>query len=866
MAEPEALRVAFFKGQDSTHSSRDLPLGFGTRCWDIDLRSGIYEPRPGPARFDNETNTEWLHVMRYPSLLMAVDLPSGQTSLLIVEPLGDGGFNCPVFYKRLHFENEADSIIHPGVNPWYHRALDRVVVMNRQNYAHPHQCQVTEPCEAAAYGNKLYICNLGADHELWYSTAEIDLRDLKGQTLGWPKARHICMSPDGYPVFLDVYARGPLSVETSDQPLSATGEPTFGSNYDEIPGGAGDRNMRGIFHQNGLFIFQKRSVFVLWGPPPEWDHELVLNSIGTLSPSSVVSIDQYIYFLGNDGIVKRMTGEKGIVENVGAYTPDGRSPIENSLKGYYTKPSGEAGEHRYNGVMFNSCPVPPTYNVDVTNDRVTAAKGTATGEEFLEGTNAESIPFADSDQERFYQTFRADPTGNYANGFLLRGVTLKFYTAANDTVATIRLQIKQHTSDSASDDSLDTLAESIQTVTGDAGEYVTATFSFDDVPLEIGSDGVVPTWRIAIRKVDDTGGTFIACKPAGGYSRGEFVKWGGVAYGDVYFTTLYAYYRADTWRKVIGNTESETSATWKLASYVADVPEHTSVALKMVDAAGTEQEIENLGAVILDVSGNVSWRFYFYRDDDWPSRSPTLTDMTLHYLKGANAADEPFAVNWDGRYCLSLLRRDANKRDLFVWDNEAWSIWRADRPYLGGSGYNDGCGFHRLAVLPDTQNRQRLVFFDPEKSDGTSYWGFVNCLLKDFPFCQSPSGWRVPVPQFISREMLIAGGLAGKIKESYFRCTDLGMTGTIRKGLAFDGGDWMLLDQDIVIPPGTVNHDHLYTERPYPNEGRFCRAYVGFLDEFLRGSGLPPNALCKVQDWILIPFAFGFREGLHTGA
>ena len=92
--------------------------------------------------------------------------------------------------------------------------------------------------------------------------------------------------------------------------------------------------------------------------------------------------------------------------------------------------------------------------------------------------------------------------------------------------------------------------------------------------------------------------------------------------------------------------------------------------------------------------------------------------------------------------------------------------------------------------------------------------------------------------------------------------TDLGMTGTIRKGLAFDGGDWMLLDQDIVVPPGTVNHDHLYTERPYINEGRFCRVYIGYLDEFPRGAGMPGNALVKVQDWVLVPYTFGFREGI----
>jgi hypothetical protein len=866
---PEALRIAFNRGQDDTHNSRDLPAGFGTRCWDIDLRSGIYEPRPGPAQFRNEDASWLLPVKRYPPLFLPIDLPSGQTSLLVVEPEanGAGTFHAPVFYKKLHFENEPDPAVHPGMNPWYNRAADRVVVMSRDNNGRfPHACQVTEPCEAAAYGNKLYVCNLNDPRWSAFATAEIDLRDMKAKTTAWPKARHICMSPSGHPVFLDVYARGPLSVEAADQPLSFTGEPTFGTNYDEIPGGAGDRNMKGIFHQNGLFIFQKRSCFVLWGPPPEWEHELVLNSVGTLSPSSVVSIGQHIYFLGNDGVVKRMTGEKGVVENVGAYTPDGRSPIENSLKGYYTKPSGEAGEHRYNAANWNNTEPERVKNfVRITDEGVTAEKDSVAGEEQTDATAGCDIPTDGDPAQRFYQTFRVEDASAFANGLLMRTWTVSIRFLQDGSSITLRARLHRHTDDAASDESLEILGEATATQSGDLGETKDLTFVFDDPALEkVLEIDPTPDWRVSIRAVGQTGICQLDYSVANVYLRGKFCR-SDVLVGDMKFSSTFAYYYGTAANCYIGNTAIESGATWKLMSYVADIPEHTTLTAKMVDKDGVEREVENLGAIILDTNGNVKWRFHFTRDDAWPSRSAQLSDATFHYMKGALAGDEPFAVNWDGRYCLSLLRRDALKRDLFVWDNEAWSIWRADfqadQRYAGG-------GFHRMAVLPDATNRQRLVFFDPEKADDPC--GFVNCLMADYPYCQSPMGWRMPVPQFISREMMIVGGMAGKVKESYLRYTDLGMTGRLWKGMSFDGADWQnppdYLSQDLVVPPGTTNHEHLFAERPWPNEGRFCKAFIGFLDELPHGPGIPANALVKVQDWVLVPLAIGFREGLHTGA
>jgi hypothetical protein len=873
---PEALRIAFHKGQDDTHNPRDLPIGFGTRCWDIDLRSGIYEPRPGPSRFAmNSGGSATMAVKRYPMLFLPVDLPSGQTALLTVEPQasGAGSFNSPVFYKKLHFEGESGE----GSLPQFDSLHDRAVVLNRESH-YPHACQVTESCEAAAYGNKLYVCNLNDPRWSAFATVEIDLRDLKAShevISTWPKARHICMSPSGYPVFLDVYARGPLSVEASDQPLSFTGAPTFGANYDEIPGGAGDRNMKGIFHQNGLVIFQKRSCFVLWGPPPEWEHELVLNSIGTLSPSSVVSIGQYIYFLSNDGVVKRMTGEKGVVENVGAYTPDGRSPIENSLKGYYTKPSGEAGTVSYDGVGFGAC---PTHDyVVVGPDDVRLARNTAVAGEGFEGTGGNErwrlVPDPEDNKNcsQSFSTPVGDPT--WGSGFVLPDgnvpgdddYAVGFYVRKRggaDGDYTLRVQIATDVED-ADDDTLEILGEAtvVINLTGDWLNPVPhwVNFRLADA-IEIDQEALTPVHVRAIIRVIAwplAGGDVEWRVQSTGYARGKNYDPDGMTGQAAWFRARFCDYVSTS--GYLGNTDHVADARWKIANIVGTTPEDTTMVLQCNPGSGWVDIDDGAGLVPLTSDPTyVNWRVAMTTTRK--SRTPLLTGLFLHHYVGGNAGDEPFAVNWDGRYCLSLLRRDSYKRDLFVWDNEAWSIWRADR---AGTEFDESGGFHWLAVIPDDSNRQRLVFYDPEQHIGN---GYVNCLLFGYDPLYAHGWRRIPVPQFISREMMIAGGMAGKVKESYFRYTDLGMTGTIRKGLAFNGGDWMLLDQDIVVPPGTVNHDHLFTERPYTSEGRFCRAYVGYLDEFPRGVGMPGNALVKVQDWVLVPFVFGFRENFHSGA
>lgn len=874
---PEALRISFFEGTDDTHNPRDLPVGYGTRCWDVDLRSGIYEPRPGPARFVlNSGGSESTPVKRYPMLFLPVDLPSGQTALLTVEPdvRNNGGFNGPVFYKKLHFEGEMGE----GSMPQFDSLHDRIIVLNRES-GDVHACQVTEPCEAAAYGNKLYVCNLNDPRWSAFATAEIDLRDLKAShevISTWPKARHICMSPDGYPVFLDVYARGPLSVETSDQPLSFTGDPTFGANYDELPGGAGDRNMRGIFHQNGLFIFQKRSCFVLWGPPPEWEHELVLNSMGTLSPSSVVSIGQYIYFLGNDGVVKRMTGEKGVVENVGAYTPDGRSPIETSLKGYYTKPSGEAGTVSYDGVGFSACPTHDS--VVVEPDSVRLARNTAIAGEGFEsagGTERWRVIPDPEDNKNCSQSFSTpvnDPF--WGAGFVLpdgnpspgdNDYAVGFYVEKHsgaDGDYTLRVQIATDVED-ADDDTLEVLGEStvVVNLTGDWLNPVPAWAYFRLAEaIEHDQEPATPVKLRAIIRV-------IACPLAGGlvawrvqstgYTRGKNYDPDGLLGQAAWFRTRFCDYAASD--GYLGNTDHVADARWKIANIVGTIPTETTMVLQCNPGTGEWTDVEDGGALIPRSADPtyVDWRIKF--TSTRKSHTPLLTGLFLHYFVGGSAGDEPFAVNWDGRYCLSLLRRDANKRDLFVWDNEAWSIWRAD----AGLTTSDGVGFHRLAVIPDDGNRQRLVYFDPEQN---LFNGYVTCLLSGYDPLYAHGWRRIPVPQFISREMMIAGGMAGKVKESYLRCTDLGMSGTARKGLAFDGGPWVELNDAIVVAPGTVNHDRLLTMRPEVNEGRFCKAYLGLLDELPHGIATLDNILVKCQDWVLVPHTFSYREGFHSGA
>jgi len=872
VAEPEALRVAFFKGQDSTHSSRDLPLGFGTRCWDIDLRSGIYEPRPGPARFKDivEGNvTPWLSLGRYAPLFLAVDLPSGRTSLLIVEPEAEGEvtYNAPVFYKAVHFENEPGDTSPAENNPWF---SDRVVVRSRVAGNPLLACQITESCEAAAYGNKLYVCNLSDPRWSYLATVEIDLRDLKGSWENistWPKARHICMSPDGYPVFLDVYARGPLSVETSDQPLSATGEPTFGSNYDEIPGGAGDRNMRGIFHQNGLFIFQKRSVFVLWGPPPEWDHELVLNSIGTLSPSSVVSIGQYIYFLGNDGIVKRMTGEKGVVENVGAYTPDGRSPIENALRDYHTKPSGEVGEVIYGDrVSWAGCATQD--NVDISEDGVKMAALTPVLAENQQDEDQGLYVPGPDDGVDCWQTLAtdgADPT--WGNGYLINSIKVMLGRNPLDPQDGWGAKLTVAYDDAGkSDDVLDVLGEvnKIFSIGGTNPDWI--EFMFDEPVLIEQALGSPVTVRVMLKKTtvpagSTDGSLYWHYKISGSYARGRFVLSAG---SDATFMAYFTGYGTDL-QGIIGNTDTVTDAAWKIGSIVDTLPDGTGVQLQCYLNRGGWLDVDDGGALLTEYgSSTVVWRLVLTSTK--MAYTPLVGALLLSYYVGRNAGDEPFAVDWDGRYCLSLLRRDSYWRDLFVWDNEAWSIWRAPSPLVSS---DNGAGFWRLAVMPDTRNRQRLVFIDIEKLGAETY-ATVNCLLKDYAYCQLPQGWRMPTPQFISREMMIAGGLAGKIKQSFLRCTDLGMTGRLWMGLSFDGMAWAngpdYLSRDMVIPPGVLNHEHLFTERPWPGEGRFCQVFVGYLDEIPhRSGGGIVNALVCVQDWLLTTRAIGFRENFHSG-
>lgn len=870
--------IYFNRGMDSTHDPQVLPDGYGVLCVDANLRNGNLAPRPEAK---NVLCYNWASFpavfWHHPLAMFPFRTMDGKWAILIQNsgPLGnaqvphraDIGFLAVI--KDIDFDYEET---YPS-NIYAH--FIRPIETRRGLEM---QCQNIEPGEFVGLGENIYGVNIGASSPLspidrWFGCIKVNANTLKGEYLdNWPKARHIAIYKN-YVILLNLYSEGTNAVFSSSIPITV-GEPIWGEIYDYLPCPPGDEIMKGVIFRDTLYVFTKTSVWAYMGPPPEWERVLILPNIGTSSSESVQVIGDYIYFLASDGTVRRMSGAKNDVEEVGAYTPDKKSPISNTLNYYQISDAENVSVIKWNTrgdfqrALYQQ-------DIEITDEGVKLKQEdiVCVDDDGQPEPTVKYVIYYKGERDN-WQTFYITSGTKIAdvdisqNGFILKKISI-LITGKKLGQYELCLKIGKHISSTIPNSEIEVLGEKTQTITiSNINIEQEITFEFDeDIVLDWSNIGPTPTFRIIVELISGPEHLFWLGHHSGGSpSKRHSYGPGAVAKYKV-FGTIYK-----PVGQIVAKGNISSGQLWRMLAW-AKSDNGGSITMKVGPNAITRFEVKNnlgsyIGALVPDTTA-------YWRAILWPNlgrlRSPVLHGVFLsYYTTNVSPIEKPTSAAWDGRYCLALKRKESSKRDLFVWDNNAWVIWLARSTDFQN-------GIMRMAVVSDRLNRPRLLFFDTELVRGMCGQEANFVPLYAFLLPEIKTNQNTISPAFISKAFLVSGGYVGKIREFFVRYKDFkGCRGSFNFFMSMDNQEWINLGFEI----NGEGRNKLLTFWPPPNEGRVFQFVIGKIPkDFWKDVASKVSGIVFYPEYQTIPpvpvetkeiacsvLPIGFREGLHDGA
>ena len=890
----EVLAVGFDGGFDDTHNPRHLLPGSGVRCIDLDLRFGRFQPRPDlyPFRMDG------LNLTIQAPIQLAFSCYSANGDQLLFIAAGDGKLKV---VKGLTFENmTADT---PASYPSY-TSIDDVIDRDTDAAV---ELQTTEPMEWARFGDVIYICNAGAaaGTEKDWSTLKLNLQDIKAELLleeDWPKSRHI-ENYLHYAVIGDLSGEGQRTILSTDLPLVGANAVTWlADNVDEPATDPDDRVMRLVYNGKYLLAFFKRTLFRYVGAPTHWRANRLLD-IGTLSPQSVEFLNGNVYFLGSDGIPRRTNGEEMVAEKVGAFDYqgkmkhiDGRSPVETGLRSYKlgsAAASAASATFRWDSKLDFDGQAAYTYSeYRVGNDECVGGVHPVRiqgAEEYSAGRPSQRpIPTEsqyDIGEGDCWQSFRLDNVA--ANVAVSKShlahecLVLLTFPSTGDHL--LHLYFLQHT-DTTKKSYQEVLIKKVDlTYDAPVTGFQWVHFPLDDIRMadDISDYSDPPTngakYRIAVTKDEFADDIQWGNDPAAGYSRGSSSISQAAAYGFHYYAYRYdrqhtipftldvAVHLMEGIPPLFGNAIPRSGRTWRDVTFKTHIFDedstHATATVYLTSepfAATGWKEVPvsgiNINSLFDDPPDYIRWRVVLSQDEGYGGDHAALESIAIS-LTSADAADDPAAIAWDGRYCLSLKRTGVTQRDIYVWDRDAWSRW-------------ENVGFLHAAIMDDTVNRRRLVTVDHlANSVGAPSTRAICVFLAE----AIRTGWRSLVPKFQTGVLTLAslqvaslselaaiyneavGSIAGKSLMIQHR---LDSEAWVKHNIALDGPL-----SPIAFPPRTSR------ESLSNDEGRHIELLVG--GEQLNpvtGDVLTQNPGVEVDAIYIDSEVVGPRRGHHTGA
>jgi hypothetical protein len=836
----------------------------------VDLRNGTVKPRPDIGKFYATTGgTSPLKSKSGCLGMFMCVLPRGDRVLFIVESY-DSQHSCVRIVRGMKFEGEEAT----GNPPLYAGGTPEYI---QDRYAHcPIWGQRVSPVSFLTCGQKLYIFGFGAYDWCPFATYQIDLNDLrgsfqdfensdKGELAGAPRALFGTLYHNFLAVFNEVQGGDdshPLRVEFSYPPQlndgqfywGMTGKPYNPNNsldYVDLAASAGEEGT-GIAYLNGqLVLLCSRSLWSLEGVPGQGIKVMKIADVGCVDPQTVKVIQPandkgYVYFLGSDGVPKRTDGTFEMVENVGAYTPDGRSPIEKTTRKYIsnaiiTTPDGS-----------DTWSTPADFARSQRTQMQHLAYRDDSQSLELETIPREAATYEGGDTLKGWYPVGVEPDTHFAQPFEVDALKwnrdvvpkqLQFHCrnlsgSPQSVEVRIWTELPFESGDVVypglvwADESnvLGMFTGSIRETGNDGADILLTDYASNgrgDIPrdttcwLEIRTPGriEIPTYEAS-------------------YAAGEaiFGRLSGLWYtvedaGTMLFV-LDGEGRMANGHVTFHGVDLPTGMEWLDASWGYQMVGATVVSEAWAEAGGTRFDI-NASLKGFDLRSfrdatNVSIHFKFNQDDTYDS-TVRFYRLALRYRVQGSSVDMecPFAVDWDSRYCLALRRNPVvaesydisvpgvgerhgvlAARDLLIFDN-GWSLW-------------EGVGAVAGTVGRDSQARERFVFVD---YDGDTPWVLTFILssrnLNSFP-------GRAPVPRFVSGMLYLAqGARAATIKRivTQYRNEPGILDAQVKLHIFSDSGDqW--LPAHFLSGSATIPRPDL--RRCRVNVGRFSILALGY--------------------------------------
>ena len=739
----KSVPVSFHKGVVN-FAAPLVPEGAGVLCRDVDLHEGTFRARPDIIRFAKEDANQTAGSRRfrpYPTGMAVVTLPSGDSALFVVEPFEESGkrYTQVKVFKGLTFES-ADGSSQPTLP-------EPIVVMDTSSGVRI-SGQAVEPVEFVTAGNYLYLVNFGHPDCAAFATYRIDLHSLQGsyQEFGAPGSRapaaaHGCIYHGFFAAAnirtsfdLGDHRQFPLRVEFSDAPLgdgqfkwNGSDKDTDGDYNDkgaryyyDVPAHSGDSITKVVELGGNLIAFTGHGAFAGSGVPGQtFSFERIL-SLGCLDPETVKLVERpgekgYIYFLGSDGLPKRVDGTPHMVENVGALE-DGRSPVELTMRKYVAG-AFLVGTRRVEWMRqydFSRCAI-QEYSVEWRKSKqtllefhdtltriVTPYEGVKLGiyghhdwnDEGSDKHNSWTAVPVNGDGKWLYQTFHADVTTCFYEGWAFAEewswnlIRLYLKNESNKAVR-VRVQLRNNVSGIEWEGEPDAPIPANHT---GAWFVFRPTAAYRDVfSLHFNS----AVWRLHVFCPDsDASGVSLNYQAVSGsdYPRGDLYAGeggGGVLIGDARFNVGMSGYLG--YMGYAGRhpqpTEPPLCKEWKgegvLVSEVVTLAEGEEFGLLQV-AVDKQKDLGGDAVVELYVSNpppggsnwvdvtdalpnvyvqrylplaqrTLQWRVTLKTTKPW--LTPTLSAVSLNIIADFGTLSHiPSAVVWDNRYCLMLKR------------------------------------------------------------------------------------------------------------------------------------------------------------------------------------------------------------------
>ena len=927
----ESRLITFAHGL-SNFPPEQLPDGYGAVCKDVSLVNGTVKPRPDIGKFYATTGgTSPLKSKSGCQGMFMCVLPRGDRVLFIVEPY-NSQHSCVRIVRGMKFEGEEAT----GNPPLYTGGTPEYI---QDRYSHfPILGQRVLPVSFLTCGQKLYIFGFGAPEWAPYATYQIDLNDLIGSfqdfegdwtdetQKGAPRALYGTLYHNFLAVFnevsSDIRDGNPLRVEFSYPPQLNDGQFRWGIpgkqwnlngslDYVDLAASAGEEGT-GIAYLNGkLVLLCSRSLWSLDGVPGQGISVMKIADVGCVDPQTVKVIQPandkgYVYFLGSDGVPKRTDGTFEMVENVGAYTPDGRSPIEKTMRKYVSlamiggpltrdvewKDAAAFGDTQRVGRNMvgweSSIPGRPCDAVVLSHDFF------GVGAMYAEKPyNAIEIPVVG------YLDWLAQP-------FVLNGGVGKCFPRtlqlnacypkinANDPDPAPAVLTATIYDDRPWDGGEAVASGTVNVPASPVGELALSqveivVFARQDVPYMNGSVRPAKYW------------ISLTCDVAGcryGYVEDDGVRRGYRPYGEE--NCLLEFYDASEtphvttpgWGNFILNVFRRYASGcldlrqagagvpldtgfewWKLAWHDQSSESHASLALQvgnsptdMRDVPATGNGIINLSDYLDDLSLPVYVKFLFTREDDYVDATRQLTSVALISRRVETSKSPPAVSLPDGSYCLLLDRRTtvaetedcdipgvtarvcdaALTRDILIWNGLGWSVW-------------EGVGAVAAAVGQDQSGRGRIIYVDQV---GDTPWVLTFILsgrnLNSFP-------GRAPAPRFVSGMLYLAqGARAATIKRivTQYRNEPGILDAQVKLHIFSDSGDQWLPAHFL---SGTATIPRPDLRRCRVNVGRFSMLALGY--DMMGDAVIHPkrHACVEVSAVALEIQPVGSRDGAYRG-